>query len=126
MDASFSSTSQTPDNLIAGGKPPAKAVPIILLSGENVVRGEALGEITASGKFSASLAAATDGSQVVRAIAAEDKDATAGDKAMHAYVEGEFNQDQITLGAGHTVASIKQGLWDFNIYLVDPVTATPA
>lgn len=125
MDPSFSSTSHTPDNLIAGHKPPAKAVPITLLSGENVVRGEVLGEITASGKFAAALGASTDGSQNPRAIAAEDIDASAADAEGHAYVEGEFNQDQITLGAGLTVADIKQDLWDLNIYLVDPVTATP-
>lgn len=125
MDASFTSTTQNPDNLIAGDKPSAKAVEIILASGENVVRGEVLGEITASGKFLASLSAAVDGSQVPRAIAAEAKDATAGDKKMHAYVEGVFNQDKLTIGTAHTVASIKQDLWDFNIYIVDPVTATP-
>lgn len=126
MDASFASTSHSPDNLIAGHKPPAKAVPITLLSGEDVVRGEVLGEVTASGKFAASLSASTDGSETPRAIAAEDMDATTGDMTMLAYVEGEFNEDQLTIGTGHTAASIRQGLWDYNIYIVDPVTATPA
>jgi hypothetical protein len=122
MDAEFSSTSSTPDNLLAED---AVAMPITLLSGESVVRGEVLGEVTTGGKFRASLAAETDGSEVPRAIAAEDMDASLADKAMHAYLEGKFNQDALTIGTGHSIASIKQDLWDFNIYILDPVTKTP-
>jgi len=126
MDAAFSSTSYSPDNLIAGHKPPAKAVPITLTSGESVVRGELLGRVTADGKYLASLSAATDGSEAPRAIAAETIDASGGDTEMHAYLEGEFNQDEVTFGTAHTAASVKAALQDVNIYLVDPVTATPA
>jgi hypothetical protein len=125
MDAEFRTESYDPDNLIAGHKPSAKAIPIILLSGENVVRGEVLGR-DGDGKYLASLSAAIDGSEVPRAIAAADIDATLADAKGLAYVEGEFNEDKITLGTAHTVASIKAGLQDFNIYLVPPVTATPA
>jgi hypothetical protein len=126
MDASFATEgTYTPDNLIAGGDPSAQAEEVTLLSGESVVRGEVLGIITASGKAAASLSASTDGSETPRLIAAEAMDASAADKKMHAYTRGRFNQDQLTIGTGHTAASIKQGLWDYQIYLVDPVTATP-
>lgn len=126
MDPSFAAQgTYTPDNLLAGGDPSAQAEEITLVSGESVVRGEVLGIITASGKAAASVAASTDGSENPRLIAAEDMDASLADKKMHVYTRGRFNQDQLTIGAGHTAASIKQGLWDYQIYLVDPVTATP-
>lgn len=125
MDPSFSTQgTQTPDNLLAGGEPSAQAEEVTLLSGESVVRGEVLGIATATGKALASLSASTDGSEEPRLIAAEDMDASAADKKMHAYTRGRFNQDQLTIGTGHTIASIKQGLWDYQIYLVDPVTAS--
>lgn len=126
MDPSFAAQgTYSPDNLLAGGEPSAQAEEITLLSGENVVRGEVLGMQTSGEKFIASLAAATDGSEVPAVIAAEDMDASTGDKLMHAYTRGRFNQDQLTIGAGHTAASIKHALWARQIYLVDPVTATP-
>lgn len=123
MDADFSSTSITPDNLLVGD---AHEEPAVLLSGENVVRGALLGKVTASGKFALSLAAATDGSETPRAIAVEDCDASLADAACLVYLEGVFNEDAVTYGTGHTAASVKQGLWDYNIYLQTPVTATPA
>lgn len=126
MDASFSSTSHSPDNLIAGNKPPAKAVPVTLLDGEDVVRGELLGHVTSSGKYVASLNAATDGSQVARAIAAVAAAPSGADAEILAYVEGEFNQDEVTFPTGQTVANTKKDLMDVGIYLVDPVTKTPA
>lgn len=126
MDATFGTESYSPDNLIAGDKPPAKAVPITLTDGEVVVRGTVLGRVTANGKFLVSLNAATDGSEVARAIAAEAASPSGADATILAYVEGEFNQDELTFGTGQTIANTKADLMDVNIYLVDPVTKTPA
>ena len=125
MDASFSSTPYDPDNLIAGNKPPAKAVPITLTDGEVVVRGSVLGRVTATGKYLLSLNAAVDGSQTARAIAAVAASPSGADAEILAYVEGEFNQDRLTFGTGQTAANTKDDLMDVNIYLVDPVTNTP-
>jgi hypothetical protein len=116
--AGFASADFTPDRLLARG--PIDARKETLISGENVVRGTVLGKITASGKYNKSLAAAMDGSQTPDVIAAEDKDATGGDKEILVYWIGGFNENALTLGTGHTVASIKEGLRAKGIILINP------
>lgn len=115
--ASFSSETQQPDNLIAGPLPIAHTK-VTLIAGQNVARGAVLGKITASGKYNLSLSAAVDGSQVPDAIAAQAVDATAADAEILVYTRGDFNQDALTLGAAHTIASIREGLRDKSIHLV--------
>jgi hypothetical protein len=44
-------------------------------------------------------------------------DASAGDKTLLVYIAGEFNENEVTLGTGHTVASIREGLRDNGIFL---------
>lgn len=112
----------TPDSLHAGDFP-IRTRKVTIITGQNLVRGAVLGKITASGKFNLSASAAADGSQVPFAVLAEDVDATAADKEAVAYVSGDFNSTALTLGAGHTVASITDGLRDANIYLATPVDA---
>lgn len=119
MPASFSSTSFVPDNLIAGNHDELVGEKITLLSGQNLVRGAVLGKITASGKYNLSLSAAADGSQTPDLILAEDCDASAGDKQALAYSRGDFIAQELTLGAAHTIASIKEGLREKNIILIN-------
>lgn len=76
-----------------------------------------------SGKYVKSLAASVDGSQVPDLILAEDTDASAADVATVAYVRGQFNDAAVTLGAGHTVASVREGLRQKGIDLVSVVSA---
>ena len=120
--AKFSSDTYNPDRLVAGD--PGQALPrkITLITGQNLVRGAVLGKITASGKYNLSLSAAVDGSQTPDAILAEDCDATAADKETVAYFTGPFNQSRVTLGAAHTVDTIREGLRAKGIHLI-PVTA---
>lgn len=113
----------TPDKLVAGEFPMVRK-DVTLLLGQNVTRGTVLGRVTASGKFVKSLSASADGSQVPCAIALEDCDATAADKKIPVALTGEFNKLALTLGAGHTLASIEWGLADKNIYLRDTVAAS--
>jgi hypothetical protein len=80
-----------------------------------------LGQITADKKYIKSLAAATDGSQVVDAILAEDVDATSADVEAIVYIAGEFDQDALILGAGHTLGSIDAACRDKSIWLVKPM-----
>lgn len=63
-----------------------------------------------SGKFKVSLAAAVDGSAEPDAVLAETIDATSADKVALAYFRGDFATGGLTLGTGHTVASITEGL----------------
>ncbi|NDY56664.1 head decoration protein [Desulfovibrio sulfodismutans] len=112
-----------PDNLIAGD---AKIVTqgITVASGQGVLpRGAVLGRITDAededvGKYVLSGATSvTDGSQTPDCILAEAVDATSADVLTVGYLSGQFNQAALTLGNGHTLAAIRDGLRDKNIYL---------
>ncbi len=110
----------SPDKLIAGA---ADIVTegIELAEGQNLKRGALLGKMTDGGKCTLSAAAAEDGSQVPYAILAEDTDATEGDVVTAAYLAGEFNEAALTYGAGHTAASVKEGLRGKGIFLKQTV-----
>lgn len=111
MTANFKTEgTYTPDSLLAGNAHLLVARKVTVLSGQVLQRGAALGIITASGKAILSLAAASDGSQTPDLILAEDVDATGADATALAYERGDFNARAITLGTGHTVASIREGL----------------
>ncbi len=106
----------TPDNLIAGEYPRVERV-VTIASGANLTKGAVLGKITASGKYKLSASASADGSEVPDAILAETATAASADVQAVVYFAGEFNELALTLGTGHTAASIKAGLRDKNIYL---------
>ena len=108
--------STTPDNLIAGDYPRTERV-VTIASGGNLTKGAVLGKITTSGKYKLSASAASDGSEVPDAILAETANAASADVQAVVYFSGEFNELALTLGASHTVSSIKAGLRDKNIYL---------
>ncbi|MGL6222783.1 MAG: head decoration protein [Steroidobacteraceae bacterium] len=112
----------TPDNLSAGDYP-VRTRKVTIVSGQNLVRGALLGQITTGGKYNLSLSAASDGSQTPRAILAEDIDASGGDKEAVVYISGDFNERAITYGTAHTAATVREGLRDQNIYLHAPVPA---
>ena len=99
-----------PDALLAGNAHLLVARKVTVLTGQVLSRGAVLGTITASGKTILSLAAAADGSQTPDLILAEDVDATDSDVTALAYERGDFNALAVTLGTGHTVASIREGL----------------
>ena len=111
MTANFKTEgTYTPDSLLAGNAHLLVARKVTVLGGQVLPRGAVLGAITASGKCVLSASGATDGSQTPDLILAEAVDATGGDTAALAYERGDFNARAITLGTGHTVASIREGL----------------
>ncbi len=77
----------------------------------------------ANGEYKLSASGASDGSQTPDLILADDVDASTGDKHALAYSRGDFNANAITLGAGHTVASITEGLRSKGIALLPAVSA---
>ena len=105
-----------PDNLIAGD---LKRVTdeVVIASGQNLVRGAVVGLVTATNKLILSASGATDGSQTPVGIMADDVDATVEDKTAPMYRTGEFNQDDLVLGTGHTIDSVKPTLRDAGIHL---------
>lgn len=66
----------------------------VLLSGEDIVKGQAVSTVNANGKVVAfdSTASATE---TFYGIAAEDAVATGGDGNIIVYVKGVFNEDEI-------------------------------
>lgn len=98
------------DGLIAGGTYTTRKVTI--LSGQTRSRGDVLGKVTASGKHILSLAAAGDGSETPDVVLLHDVDASGGDKEGIALetCSGGVVGSALTLGAGHTIASIRDGL----------------
>jgi len=111
-----------PDNVVGGGTQLVSETGT-LAGGQSLPRGAVIGRITASGKVTLSTAAATDGSQVPYGILYDEFDATAGDMRCGYYIAGEFNGHVLTLGAGHTLASVRDVLRAGGIYLKPVVPA---
>lgn len=111
----------SPDNLIAGCADDLIARKIIVVSGQNLVRGAVIGKITASGKYALSLSTATDGSEVPDLILAETTDASGADASALAYSRGDFTTQALTIGASHTAASITEGLRTKGIVLLSAI-----
>ena len=83
-----------------------------LLSGENVVKGEVLGFVTASNKLMATVLAAVDGSEFARVIAAEAKDASAGDKTITVIIEGDIDDSLLVFNAAEGLTDVVAGQVD--------------
>ena len=112
-----SSETYSPDRLVAG-LTQLVTENRILVAGQSLKRGTVVGRITASGKYTLSTAAASDGSEVPYAILADDYDATLGDIGpCAAYTKGEFNERAIILGTGHSLTSVRGALRAGGIYL---------
>lgn len=79
----------------------------ILNPAADLKRGTVLGRITASGKFTTSLSAAGDGSQVPRAILAYDIPNPAADIVAAVYDQGSFVSEKLTYGTGHTASTVE-------------------
>lgn len=119
MNAKFETVgTHVPDALLAGNTHLLVGRKVTIVSGQVLTRGAVLGKITTGGKYNLSLSAASNGSQVPDLVLAEACDASAGDKEAMAYSRGDFNTIGLTLGAGHTVASITDGLRAKGIVLV--------
>lgn len=74
-------------------------------------------------KFKLSAIAATDASQVARAILSEDADPSGGDVLVAVYVSGEFNEAALNFGTGHDADTVRADLEAVNIYLRTTVGA---
>jgi len=111
------------DDILAGDFP-VEAISVTIAAGANLVRGSVLGKITEGGKYVLSASAAGDGSETPEAILLEDAAAASADVTnVPVALTGSFNSNKVTLGTGHTVASIFAGLRNKGIFLKTPVKA---
>lgn len=113
---SITKAAYEPDRLFAGHFPRVSNI-VIISSGQVLTRGAVLGKVTVSGEYVLSASGAANGSETPVAILAEDVDATAGDTPGTVYLSGEFAEEELTLGTGHTLATIRDGLRALGIYL---------
>jgi len=95
---------------------------VIVKSGLSLKRGTVLGRVGVTDDDAATVwtvvtAAATDGSKVARAILVEDVDATAAAAPGRAEFAGHFNRDALTVGAGLTIAAVRDELRLSGIHL---------
>lgn len=105
-----------PDNLLAGEYPRVERV-VTIAAGADLAKGAVLGRITANGKFKLSASASLDGSQTPDAVLAEKANAADNDVQAVVYFSGEFNENALVLGAGHTLDSVRIALRAKNVYL---------
>ena len=91
-----SSEDFTKNNIYAGVKE-TYGIDITVVGGAGkLVRGQELGKITASGKFTKYIPNAHDGSETLVAILGVDVDASSTDQKAFAYIHGEFNASALT------------------------------
>ena len=105
----------TPENLIAGEFPRIMRIATIS-GGQALLQGAVLGQITATGAYVLSTTTATDGSEVPVAILAQPIDATS-DVEGHLFLSGEFNAHALTLGSGHTLASVTESFRTRSLFI---------
>lgn len=89
-----------------------------------IAKGTVMGKITASGKYIASLNAASDGSQIAVAVLAEDAVNATGSSAdvkVVMYKKGTFNSLGVTFGTGQTLANTKDDLHKVSIEITQGV-----
>lgn len=72
-----------------------------------------------------SVATAVDGSQIPSAILADDADASGGDVNGGLYLTGEFNENRVAYDGSFTLATLRDLLRNFNIFLKSAVIADP-
>ena len=121
MTASFASNASKTDNLLAGNTHLLVGRKVVIPSGQNLKRGALLGKVTANSKYPLSLSTSSDGSQTPDLVLGEDCDASLGDREALAYSRGDFNASGLTLGASHTIDSIREGLRAKGITIINAI-----
>ena len=123
--ATFDSNERAYDNLLVGGKE-FTTERGTLLSGQDVVRGEALGKITSGGKLKTwGSGGSDDGHRTFYAIAAEDCDATGGDTGISYYKTGVFVKGSVVISgeaSADEVDDIDATARDIGIILIEGTT----
>lgn len=102
-------TTYEPDQLNAGHFPIITDA-VTIAADQVLPRGAVLGQVTDSGEYTLSLSAAEDGSQTPVAILEEAIDTTGAAAPGAVRLTGEVLASGLTLGTGHTTASVKAAL----------------
>ncbi len=109
-------TTYTPDQLSAGAFP--VVLDAVTIAADQVLpRGAVLGQIAIGGEYALSLSAATDGSEdpVVILDAAIDTTGAAAPGIVR--LTGQVLGSELTIGTGHTLASVKAALRPLSLFV---------
>ena len=106
----------TPTALI-GGDFPRRFMTVTIESGQVQPAGAVLGEVTASSEFKLSASGAADGSEAPSVVLWEGVDASGGAVQAEVLIAGDVRSSELTLGAGHTVASIRKALRGLSLFV---------
>lgn len=112
-----------PDQLVSG--------PLQLVTDTGVIaqvdfihmRGTVMGKVTASGEYTKSVKAATDGSEVPVAILVDNVDTTTSAQRGGVYLMGQFNQNSVIHDDSWSLAELKAALRSYSIFLEDSIQA---
>lgn len=116
MPFSTKTDSVSPDELIAGSFPRVTK-PVTLLTGTAYLRGDVLGVVTASGKYTLVDSDAEDGSQTPEAILMEDSDASSADTSGIVALTGDFNSAALRFGGTDVAADHVAALRGKSIFI---------
>ena len=109
-----------PDQLVSG--PLQLVTDTVTVTGTTVfTRGTVLGQITASKKYTLSVATATDGSQTPSAILVDQADTSSGDVTGGVYLMGEFNGTRLIFDPSWSLDDLKEALRPSSIFVRDVV-----
>lgn len=101
--SSVTENPRTGDFLLSEGNGTISRENEILASGQHLLAGAVLGQLTVGGKFTALAPAATDGSQTAAAILWDNTDAAAADTAVVVIArDAEVKADALVWSAGIT------------------------
>lgn len=103
-------------HLLAGDFP-QRFMTVTIEAGQVQPAGAVLGEVTASAEYKLSASAATDGSEAPTVVLWEDVDATDGAVEAEALLCADVRASELTIGAGHTVASVKKALRTYSLFV---------
>lgn len=109
-------TTYVPEQRSAGDFPALKRAGVIA-AGQKLKAGAVLGMITAGGQYKLSASAATDGSQTPVVILDVDIDTTDGAAPAPLQITGEVLGSKLTLGAGHTIATVTAALRPLSLFV---------
>jgi hypothetical protein len=100
-------------------------ISFLITTGTGIAAGDlfVIAAAVGSGGYKLASAAATDGSQIPRAILADYSDASTADVTGGIYIMGEFNANAMTFGPGITIAAAKAALAPLGIFVKTSVSA---
>lgn len=102
---------------LLAGDFPLRFMTVTIESGQVQPAGAVLGEVTASSEFKLSASAAEDGSETPNTVLWEDVDASEGAVEAEVVLCGDLRASELTLGTGHTQASVRKALRSFSLFV---------